>query len=435
MIAALTAATVLFAEPPAYVRADARSSVVKSQLGLFEDALQLVRENYVVKPDDKQLMEGAIKGMVHALDPHSAYMNEAEYRAMVDQLRGEFAGVGVDFTIRNGVLAVMSPLEGSPAAKAGIRANDVIRDIDGKSAEGLSTEQAVLKLRGAAGTNVVVTIARPGASEPFDISLTRANIIVNSVTARSEGDVGYVNISSFDELTHVKLEKAVRRLRSEMGSTLKGFVIDLRNNAGGLLDEAILVADDFLYQGTIVVTKGRRAKSAFTFVATPGDISGGLRMVVLTNGGTASAAEIVAGALQDNGRARVVGTRSFGKGSVQSLVELGGRRGALQLTVAQYFTPSGRSIQAKGIEPDIVAENSGAAASPPITEGSSEASLPGHLENPAGRGAEAGSGSISSTYVPNEPEKDAQLQRALKLLRDSSFATSTPRGAERSMQR
>jgi carboxyl-terminal processing protease len=258
--------------------------------------------------------------------------------------------------------------------------------------------------------------------KPFNLTMKRAIIVVNPIKTRAEGDIAYVKIASFSEQTHVKLKDAVSKLKSEIGSRLKGFVIDLRNDPGGFLDEAIAVSDAFLDQGAIVVTKGRNGVDIQRFNATPSDIADGMPIVVLINGGSASAAEIVAGALQDNGRATIVGTRSFGKGSVQSIIELGGKRGILQLTTAQYYTPAGRSIQAKGIEPDIsVEEAKPAGMEADLGESkTSEASLPGHLKNPNNDDAAAGSAG-SSAYVPDEPENDTQLQYALKLMRNQPY--------------
>ncbi len=333
--------------------AHAAKSNLSRQLDVFQEVLQQVRENYVDKPDDKRLIEGAIKGMVTSLDPHSSYMTDKEFKVMNDELQGKLAGVGVEITMMEGTLKVVSPVDGTPAARAGLLANDVITNINGMRVIDLSIDQAVDKLRGPAGTSVTVTISRSGLNHPFDLTMKRAIIVVEPIRPRAEGDVAYVKIAGFSEQTHVKLVEAVKKLQSEIGPRLKGFVIDLRNDPGGLLDEAIAVSDDFLDRGAIVITKGRDGADVQRFDATREDIADGMPIVVLINGGSASASEIVAGALQDNGRATIVGTRSFGKGSVQSIIELGARRGALLLTTSQYFTPSGRSIQARGIEPDV----------------------------------------------------------------------------------
>ncbi len=409
--------------------AHAAKSNLSRQLDVFQEVLQQVRENYVDKPDDKRLIEGAIKGMVTSLDPHSFYMTDKEFGARWNQLQGEFAGVGVEITIKDGVLKVVSPVDDTPAARAGLRANDVITDIDRMPVRGLSIDQVVDKLKGPAGTSVTVTVSRSGMDKTFDLTMKRAIIVANPIKTRAEGDIAYVKIVDFSEQTHVKLEEAVSKLKSEIGPRLKGFVIDLRNDPGGFLDEAVAVSDAFLDRGVIVVAKGRNGTDVQRFDATPSDIADGIPVVVLINGGTASASEIVAGALQDNGRATIVGTRSFGKGTVQSLIELGGKRGVLQLTTAQYFTPSGRSIQARGIEPDVsVEEDKPAGIEADLAPNkTNEASLPGHLKNPNNADAAASSGG-SSAYVPDEPEKDTQLQYALKLLRNRPYAESTAPG-------
>ncbi len=412
-------AVVTFAIGPVDATARAGKSDLNRELDVFGQVLQQIHANYVEKRDDKQLIEGAIKGMVTSLDPHSSYMTAKEYAAIRDQLSGEFGGLGVEITIKDGVIRVVSPIADTPAARAGLLANDAIAEIDGTPANGLSIDQAVDKLRGPAGTSVTVTISREGIAKPFDVTMKRAIVVVNPVVAKAVGDVGDIKISSFTEHTHDRLKEAVARLNSEIGPELKGFVIDLRNDPGGLLEEAVAVSDDFLDQGTIVATKGRTAADMQRFTATPGDLTAGKPIVLLINGGSASASEIVAGALQDNRRATVVGTRSFGKGSVQSIIELGGDRGALRLTTARYFTPSDRSIQAEGIEPDIVVEEARPAGSDPdlaATKTTSEASLPNHLKNPNAPNAETGSGG-SSAYVPDDPDKDTQLQYAVKLIR------------------
>ena len=413
-------AVVAFGIEPIDATARAGKSDLNRELDVFGEVLQQIQANYVEKPDDKNLIEGAIKGMVTSLDPHSSYMNAKEFRAIRDQLSGEFGGLGVEITMKGGVIRVVSPIAGTPAAKAGLLANDAIAGIDGAPADGLSIDQAVDKLRGPVGTRVTATISRDGIAKPFDVTMKRAIIVVNPVVAKAVGDIADIKISSFTEHTHDRLKEAVAKLGSEIGPELKGYVIDLRNDPGGLLEEAVAVSDDFLDRGTIVVTKGRNTADVQRFTATPGDLAGGKPVVLLINGGSASASEIVAGALQDNKRATVVGTRSFGKGSVQSIIELGGNRGALRLTTARYFTPSDRSIQAEGIEPDIVVEETppaGAETDLAATKAPSEASLPGHLKNPSHAEAEAASGG-SSAYVPDDPEKDTQLQYALKLLRD-----------------
>src|SRR6476620_6434871 len=356
------------------------NSAIYGQLDLFGRVLEHVRDDYIEKPDDAMLVESAINGMLAALDPHSSYMNAKSYREMQVQTRGEFGGLGIEVTMELGVLKVVSPIDDTPAARAGLQANDVITHIDKEPIAGLTLEQAVDKMRGPANTAITVTIVRPSKAEPFDIKIVREVIRINPIKSRLEGDVLYVKISSFSEQTHANLVKQVTDLKKQAGKNLKGYVVDLRNDPGGLLDQAILVADDFLETGSIVLTKGRVLEETQRANAKPGDITDGKPIVVLINGGSASASEIVAGALQDQQRATIIGTRSFGKGSVQTIMPLGGI-GALRLTTARYYTPSGRSIQAKGIVPDVVVKQE---VPPELQQRVSrsqlgEASLRGHL--------------------------------------------------------
>ena len=385
---------------------------------LFGEVLDQVRELYVEKPDDHQLIENAINGMLSALDPHSSYLNAKNFREMQVQTRGEFGGLGIEVTMEQGVLRVVSPIDDTPASRAGLQANDVITHLDGTPIAGQTLEQAIDKMRGRVDTPITLTIARKG-SDPFDVRIVRQVIRINPIKAKLEGDVVYVKISTFNEQTHANLIKQVQELKRTTKS-LKGYVIDLRNNPGGLLDQAIAVSDDFLERGTIVLTKGRNLEETQRAFAHPGDIADGKPVVVLINGGSASASEIVAGALQDQQRATIVGTRSFGKGSVQTIIPLG-ENGALRLTTARYYTPSGRSIQATGIDPDVVIEEE----LPPqlqmsgTSKSMGEASLRGHLkqQDPAGAAPKEEAG--SSSYVPKDAKDDTQLQYALKLVHDS----------------
>jgi carboxyl-terminal processing protease len=361
------------------------------------------------------LVEAAIDGMLSTLDPHSAYLTPNKFKDMQVQARGEFGGLGIEVTMENGLVKVVSPLDDTPASRAGLQANDVITHLDGAPIAGQTLEQAIEKMRGPVHTPITLTVIRKGREAPFDVKIVRDVIKVNAVKARQEGDIIYVKISTFNEQTHANLVKAVEGLKRSIGKKLKGYVIDLRNNPGGLLDQAIAVSDDFLDKGAIVFTKGRNVAETQHANARPGDIADGKPIVVLINGGSASASEIVAGALQDHKRAKIIGTRSFGKGSVQTIIPLGGNNGALRLTTARYYTPSGRSIQARGIDPDVVVEQE----LPPELQSSptpvpSEAALRGHLKGEAKDGKE---GSGSSNYVPQEADKDTQLQYALKLLR------------------
>jgi len=394
------------------------------QLDLFGEVLELVRAKYVDKPDDEKLIESALNGMLSSLDPHSAYMNPKTYKEMQVQTSGEFGGLGVEISMENGIVKVVSPIDDTPAAKAGLQANDVITHVDKEPIAGLPLDKAVEKMRGPVDSPVTLTILRKGSDTPFDVTLVRRLIRINPIKERDEGDVAYIKISTFNEQTDANLVKAVENAKKSIGDKLKGYIIDLRNDPGGLLDQAIKVADDFLEDGAIVITKGRNAEDMQRANAGPGDLADSKPIVVLINGGSASASEIVAGALQDHKRATLIGTRSFGKGSVQTIIPLGAN-GAIRLTTARYYTPSGRSIQAEGIEPDIKIEESlpddlkKLAVAAEKFEG--EASLRGHLKNPdAKSGAAAKESSGSSAYVPNEPEKDTQLQYALSLLRSTA---------------
>jgi carboxyl-terminal processing protease len=362
------------------------------------------------------LIDSAINGMLAALDPHSAYLNPKSFRDMQVQTRGEFGGLGIEVTMENGVVKVVSPIDDTPAAKAGVQTNDLITHLDGEQIVGLTLEQAVEKMRGPVNTPITLTIVRKGRDDPFDLRIVRDVIRINAIKARMEGDVIYVKVSTFNEQTHSNLVKAVEGMKKTAGKSFKGYLIDLRGNPGGLLDQAIAVSDDFLDKGAIVLTKGRGLEETQRANARPGDIADGKPVVVLINGGSASASEIVAGALQDHKRATVIGTRSFGKGSVQTIIPLGAN-GAIRLTTARYYTPSGRSIQARGIDPDIVVEQE----LPPEMQARSsssrlpsEAALRGHLKGEAKDGKES---SGSSSYVPKEAEKDTQLQYALRYLR------------------
>jgi carboxyl-terminal processing protease len=386
-------------------------------LDLFGDVLERVRSDYVEKPEDGQLIESAINGMLSSLDPHSAYLSPKHFRDMQVQTRGEFGGLGIEVTMENGVIKVVSPIDETPAARAGLQSNDLITHLDNEQIVGLTLEQAVEKMRGPVGTPIKLTIVRKGRDDPFDVDIKRDVIRINAIRARLEGDVGYVKISTFNEQTHANLVKQVEAVKKQAGKPLRGWVIDLRNNPGGLLDQAIAVSDDFLERGAIVLTKGRNNEETQRAQARPGDITEGKRVVVLVNGGSASASEIVAGALQDHKRATVVGTRSFGKGSVQTIIPLGAN-GAIRLTTARYYTPSNRSIQAHGIEPDIIVEQELPeelkAKTPERPRG--EASLRGHLKSDkTDKDGKENSG--SSSYVPKEPEKDTQLQYALNMIR------------------
>ena len=379
------------------------------QLELFGDVFDRVREEYVEEVSDEELIEAAIQGMLTSLDPHSAYMNPKAYADMRTSTRGKFGGLGIEVTMESGYVKVVSPIDDTPAFRAGIQAGDLISYLDGEPVLGMTLNDAVERMRGAIGTTLVLTIMREGV-EPFDVSITRDEIKIKSVRFEVKGEVGYVRITSFSEQTEIGLNKAVRELKKEIGNKLTGFVIDLRNNPGGLLDQAVSVSDAFLERGEIVSTRGRHEGAAQRFNAEPGDITGGLPVVVLINGGSASASEIVAGALQDHGRAILLGTRSFGKGSVQTIMPLG-RDGAMKLTTQRYYTPSGRSIQAKGIEPDIEVPQAKLEVLGGVRR--SEADLRGALDTD-GNGKKK---PVDNGEAKEEKPVDYQLVRAVDLIR------------------
>lgn len=394
--------------------ANAAASDTYRQLNLFGDVFERVRSDYVEVPDDAKLIESAINGMLTSLDPHSSYMSPKSFRDMQVQTRGEFGGLGIEVTMEDGLVKVVSPIDDTPAAKAGILAGDLITQIDGEQVQGLTLNEAVEKMRGPVNTDIVVTIRRTGVDDPFDVTITRDVIRIKSVRWREEDDVGYIRITQFNEQTSDGLKSGIDEIAKDIGNDkLKGYIIDLRNNPGGLLDQAIAVSDAFLDRGEIVSTRGRNADETQRYNARAGDLTGGKPVIVLVNGGSASASEIVAGALQDHRRATILGTRSFGKGSVQTIIPLGAN-GAIRLTTARYYTPSGTSIQAKGITPDIEAlqvlpdDMKGRAT----TKG--EAGLRGHLESEDKEGKEE---SGSQAYVPPDAKDDVQLKLALDLLR------------------
>jgi carboxyl-terminal processing protease len=382
------------------------------QLSLFGDVFERVRADYVEKPDDSKLIESAINGMLAGLDPHSSYMDAKSFRDMQVQTRGEFGGLGIEVTMEDGLIKVVAPIDETPAAKAGVMANDIITHLDDEPVQGLTLNQAVDKMRGPVNTKIKLKIVRKGAEKPIDIAITRDVIRVRSVRSNLNGDdVVYIRITQFNEQTTEGVRKAINELSTQTGDKLKGFVVDLRNNPGGLLDQAISVSDAFLERGEIVSTRGRNAEETQRFNARAGDLTKAKPVIVLINGGSASASEIVAGALQDHKRATIVGTRSFGKGSVQTIIPLGSGNGALRLTTARYFTPSGRSIQAKGITPDIEVLQEVPEELKARTDTRGESSLRGHLK---GEGQEE---TGSQSYVPPDPKNDKALNTALDLIR------------------
>jgi carboxyl-terminal processing protease len=430
------------------------------QLNLFGDVFEKIRSDYVEPVSDDKLVEAAINGMLTSLDPHSSYLNPKDWEDMQVQTKGEFGGLGIEVTMENGLIKVVSPIDGTPAAKAGIQPADLIIQIDGKPILGMTLSQAVDKMRGPVDSKIVLTVRR-GKQAPFDVTLQRAVIKIESVHSQLiDKSIGYVRITSFSEQTTSGLQDAITKIKADAGGKLQGLVLDLRNNPGGLLDQAIGVVDTFVDKGEIVSTRGRDPSQAQRYNATPGDMVDGLPIVILINGGSASASEIVAGAMQDHHRAILLGTRSFGKGSVQTIIPIPGH-GAIRLTTARYYTPSGRSIQAKGIEPDIHVEQAKVEviAGPQFR---SEAELPGALQNiggtapdDSGNGQAPAPGTTPGTTVPPQagtapdttgtgtapgtapvppatpvdqsefdtpqPDKDYQLSRAIDLLHGYSL--------------
>ena len=415
-IPAVAFATMLAFVPVASQAAETDEETFR-QLELFGDIFERVRAQYVDETTDKQLIESAINGMLQSLDPHSSYLNEENFRDMQVQTRGEFGGLGIEVTMEQGFVRVVSPIDDTPAARAGLEAGDFITHLDGETVQGLSLSDAVDKMRGRVGSDIVLTIRREGV-EPFDVTVTRDVVRIRSVRSRVEGKAGYIRITTFNEQTAPGVEKAMADIKAELGDELIGVVLDLRRNPGGLLDQAVKVSDAFLNQGEIVSQRGRNPDDSQRYNATKGDLAEGLPLVVLINGGSASASEIVAGALQDHKRAVIMGTESFGKGSVQTIMPIAGH-GALRLTTAAYFTPSGRSVQKTGITPDIMVEQ----ARIETTEGADgvrERDLRNARDNEVIEQGDEGEESATSAAV-----QDYQLLRALDLLK--GIATYTVR--------
>ena len=420
---AAAAVTLVTPQPATVVEASSAKAAAMAlqQLSLCSHVFERVRSDYVEKPDDAKLIEAAIKGMLAGLDPHSRYLDARDFRdAQVDTL-GKFDGLGLEIASENGRITVISAIDETPAAQAGIIGGEIITRIDDERVDGLNLNEVAEKLRGPANTKVKLTIRRQHDEKPIEMVITRAVVRVISVRWHLEEDVGYVRISQFNEQTTAGLKKAINDFKAKKGDKLKGFILDLRNNPGGLIDQAITVANAFLKQGQILSTRGRGADGTQIFRAQAGkDISDGKPVIALINGGSASASEIVAGALQDHKRATIVGTRSFGKGSVQTLIPLGRESGALSLTTARYFTPSGRSIQAKGISPDIVVQQDTPEESRSSADATSEAGLRGHLL------AEGQEQTGSQSYVPPDLRHDKALKMALDLLHGQVVNPSVP---------
>ena len=384
---------------PAEARKEKKDEAPKASvyhyLNIFSETFKRAKTDYVEEVPDQKLIEYAINGMLSSLDPHSSYLNEEMFKEMQEQTKGEFGGLGIEVTMDNGWIKVISPIDDTPAYKAGIKAGDYITHIDGTAVLGQTLTEAVDKMRGPVKTKVKLTIRRKG-QDAFDVTLERAVVKIRSVRSEDKGNVGYIRISSFSETTTDDVKKAVEKAQKEHKDNLAGSVLDLRNNPGGLLDQAVSVTDLFLDEGEIVSTRPRRPEEIQRYSATKGDIIKDIPIVVLINEGSASAAEIVAGALQDHKRAVVVGTRSFGKGSVQTVIPVSSGIGAIRLTTARYYTPSGRSIQAKGIEPDIVIP-------------------PAHVEYYAGRFDDFAEASLPNALAKqDEDKKDAAKDKDKK---------------------
>ncbi|WP_421989206.1 S41 family peptidase [Roseococcus sp.] len=449
---AFAAGLIVGPQVAALAQADGGRAETYRLLQLFGDVFARVRAEYVEPVQDRDLVENAVNGMLTGLDPHSAYLNPRNFRDMQVQTRGEFGGLGIEVTQENGYIRVISPIDETPAARAGVKPGDFITMLNGTSTQGLTLQEAVEQMRGERGSAIRLTIRREGEQRPIEVSITRDVIRPQVVRYRLEGnDVAYIRVTSFNEQTDTNLRRAMTAMRQQAGGNLKGVILDLRNNPGGLLDQAVQVSDDLLEQGEIVSTRARRPEDAQRWNARPGDITGGLPIVVLVNGGSASASEIVAGALQDHRRAVVIGQRSFGKGSVQTVMPLGGNNGAIRLTTARYYTPSGRSIQSTGIEPDIEVratrqDPQTAAATPGARE--READLRRALR---AEGTEAQNGAVPLPPLnlpasvtervqrqppegfpaldPTKPETDFQLQQGLVLIR--AMAAQPQRRAQR----
>ncbi len=423
MISTLGAATlalgvIVWSVPAFAVDAKKNDDETYRLLALFGDVFERVRAEYVEPPSEEEMIEAAITGMLAALDPHSSYMNAKTYKEMKVNTSGEFGGLGIRVSMESGFVKVISPIDDTPAYRAGIEAGDIITHLDGETVQGLTLAQAVDRMRGKVGSDIRLTVVRDGR-EPFDVTITRAIVKIASVRSRAEGKIGYVRITSFTEQTDQGLDRAMKKLKDEIGDDIQGYVLDLRNNPGGLLDQAIAVSDAFLDRGEIVSTRSRKPEDTQRFNAREGDLAGGLPVVVLINGGSASASEIVAGALQDHRRAVLMGTKSFGKGSVQTIMPLASGSSAMRLTTARYYTPSGRSIQAKGVDPDIEVKQAKLAEIKSNGPSRSEADLRGALDtddkdakDPENKPEDAEEGAEQTTAA-----QDYQLARALDLIR------------------
>ena len=396
---------------------------IYSDLSLFGEVFDRIRAEYVEAPDEKKLIHAALRGMLTSLDPHSDYMEPIDYADVQEDTTGQFGGLGIEVQMEEGAIKVVSPIDDTPAAKAGILAGDFIVELDGAPVQGLSLDEAVAKMRGQVGTKIEITVVREGVDQPLDFELTRDIIATRAARLTMQGEIAVIRLARFSEQAFPGIKKSIDDAYTQLGHAPKGFVLDLRNNPGGLVDQAVYVSDAFLPQGSVVLTRGRLETESSRYDARPDALDqkiADVPLVVLINGGSASASEIVAGALQDHKRATVLGTRSFGKGSVQTIIPLGAGNGALRLTTARYYTPAGRSIQAKGISPDIevlqdVPEELKARAD---TKG--ESALRGHLK------ADGEEQTGSQSYIPPDPKDDKALKMAADLLRGTVTNSAFP---------
>ena len=410
------------------VKGDNNRQETYKQLNLFGDVFQRVQEQYVDGVSDKELIESAISGMLQSLDPHSSYLSPESYKDMQVKTKGTFGGLGIEITMEDGFVKVVSPIDDTPAANAGMKSGDLIIGIDGESIKGLTINEAVSKLRGPVNSKVTITVVRD-KEDPFEIEIVRDVIKIRSVKHEVINEIGYVRLTTFSDTTTSGMEKSINEIRKELGNKFQGLILDLRNNPGGLLNQSISVADSFLDQGEIVSTQGRKEDDTSRIFAKKGDLIDGKPLIVLINSGSASASEIVAGALKDHSRAIIVGTRSFGKGSVQSIIPLPGN-GAMRLTTARYYTPSGISIQAKGIEPDIKVEAGMTETKEEANQNRREENLRGaldkkELESNEQKNKNSDASPVEKLLQDNQISRAVDLIKGIHLFSNKSKNTST----------
>jgi len=410
------------------VKGDSNRQETYKQLNLFGDVFQRVQEQYVDGVSDKELIESAISGMLQSLDPHSSYLSPESYKDMQVKTKGTFGGLGIEITMEDGFVKVVSPIDDTPAANAGMKSGDLIIGIDGESIKGLTINEAVSKLRGPINSKVTITVVRD-KEDPFEIEIVRDVIKIRSVKHEVINEIGYVRLTTFSDTTTSGMEKSINEIRKELGNKFQGLILDLRNNPGGLLNQSISVADSFLDQGEIVSTQGRKEDDTSRIFAKKGDLIDGKPLIVLINSGSASASEIVAGALKDHSRAIIVGTRSFGKGSVQSIIPLPGN-GAMRLTTARYYTPSGISIQAKGIEPDIKVEAGMTETKKEVNQNRREENLRGaldkkELESNEQKNKKSDASPVEKLLQDNQISRAVDLIKGIHLFSNKSKNTST----------